>query len=176
MTYVDLDTIHTPATGSIVPTAWGIQTATNFDVLANRPRARLSGSVTSCVDGTGTGLEWSDPDYDTHNAFRQTQAADRLTAPWDGLYRFTAYARINYTAASGIHVVSIYSGEEDDGVLVARGQATANSSPKIAALATWEYPLEAGEWAQARVYQNLGLDLFCDASFFEMEYLGRSTA
>lgn len=91
MGYVDLATIHNPATGGIAPASWGDQVRDNFVAIANPPRCSISHSTTQSVtNATWTAMSADTEEYDTDAMHSTVTNNSRITIVTAGLYLVTA--------------------------------------------------------------------------------------
>jgi hypothetical protein len=101
VSYIDLNTIHNPATGTVAPAAWGDQIRENEEFLIDPPVVSVFHSVTVNVT-TGTGLtilNANSENYDNDAMHSTVSNTSRLTVQTAGRYMFGA--RVNFDVANG---------------------------------------------------------------------------
>lgn len=94
MSYVDLNTIHNPATGTVAPAAWGDQIRENFEFLVDPPVCSVFHSTTQSVatGGTGTIMSANSENFDNDAMHSTVSNTSRITAQTAGRYLLTANA------------------------------------------------------------------------------------
>lgn len=107
MGYVDLNTVHTPATGVKPPAAWGLQARDNDELAAKPYHAKVTrAAVQSIPNSTVTAITWTAKLYDTSPLGNLWVAGtpDRIIVPIAGLWGFTFSANFNINAV-GIRLI-----------------------------------------------------------------------
>ena len=85
MPYVDLNTIHTPSTGAVIPAAWGDQLRENEEFLIDPPACSIYASDNTTVqDNTDTTLSCDTDNFDNDAMWSGSGSAIDINTP--GLY------------------------------------------------------------------------------------------
>jgi hypothetical protein len=99
MPYVDLNTIHNPATGTVAPAAWGDQVRDNDEFLIDPPAVSIFESSAQTVNNvTTTALISNEENYDNNAMHSSVTNTSRLTAQTAG--RYLVWARILFAAST----------------------------------------------------------------------------
>lgn len=97
MPYVDPNTIHNPATGTVAPAAWGDVIRDDLEFLVDPPAASVFNSAAvSVADNTLTTLNANSELFDNDAMHSTSVNTSRLTAQTAGRYLITA--RVNFAA------------------------------------------------------------------------------
>lgn len=125
MPYVDAQTIHNPATGTVAPASWGDQIRANQEFFAEPPQCSVSGTAVSCRNGSETTLTATSEAYDTDTMHSTSSNTSRITATTAGKYLFwgtvafaasaTGYRRVNYKVDGGTGVTVMTVNAVDTG-------------------------------------------------------------
>jgi len=95
--YVDLNTIHNPATGTVPPAAWGDQTRDNFEFLIDPPACSVKGSSAQSINnGTTTSLNAGTETFDNDSMHSTVTNTSRITIQTAG--RYLVFALVRYAA------------------------------------------------------------------------------
>lgn len=87
MSYIDLDTVHTPATGAVAPAAWGLQIRENQEFFIDPPACSAFNSGSQSVpDSTLTVLTADSENFDTDGMHSTVSSTSRITAQTAGRY------------------------------------------------------------------------------------------
>ena len=93
MSYVDLQTIHNPATGNVAPASWGDQVRDNFEALAEPPSCRVYHSAQQLLThATWTTLLANTESWDSASMHSTSSNTSRIAVPSAGIYLFNATA------------------------------------------------------------------------------------
>jgi hypothetical protein len=90
MPYVDLNTIHNPATGTVAPASWGDQVRDNDEWLIDPPSCSVKGSGDNIPNNTLTALTCDTELYDNSAMHSTVTNNTRITINTTGRYLFTA--------------------------------------------------------------------------------------
>jgi hypothetical protein len=106
--YVDIQTVHNPATGTVAPAAWGDQIRDDLEFLIDPPGCSLFHSTTQSVpNDTGTQLAANSESYDNDAMHSTVSNTSRITCQTAGRYLFTA--TIEYSAnATGRRAANLF--------------------------------------------------------------------
>lgn len=98
MSYVDLQSIHNPATGTVAPAAWGDQIRENEEFLIDPPACSVFHSTVSAAMNTNTltVLAANSENYDNDGMHSTITNNSRITIQTAG--RYTVGAVVNWTA------------------------------------------------------------------------------
>jgi hypothetical protein len=103
--YVDLNTIHNPATGTVAPAAWGDQVRDDLEFLIDPPVVSAFHSTTqSLTSGSAFVLQANSENFDNDAMHSTVTNNSRITATTAGRYFFSA--RVSFAAnVTGIREV-----------------------------------------------------------------------
>jgi hypothetical protein len=139
MPYVDLNTIHNPATGTVAPATWGDQVRDNLEFLIDPPACSVFNSAAqSLVDGVATVLNANSENFDNNAMHSTVTNNSRITIQTAG--RYLLLARVDFAGnASGVREIRFNL----NGSLLAvgftgapAGTAVTRSVPSISAVAS----------------------------------------
>lgn len=89
MTYVDPDSVHTPATGQVVPAFWGAVVRDDLEYLVNGPFF-IGNSTFSAVESVSNGvshvMDITVEQFDSDGMHSSITNTDRVTIQTDGKY------------------------------------------------------------------------------------------
>jgi hypothetical protein len=86
MPYVDLNTIHNPATATIAPASWGDQTRDNFEFLVDPPACSVFNNAAQSVAVGSAVLTANSENYDNNGMHSTVTNTSRITATTAGRY------------------------------------------------------------------------------------------
>lgn len=156
MPYVDLDTIHNPATGTVAPAAWGDQIRDNLEFHQDPPTCSVQHSATpNLVDNTTTTLAADTENFDNDAMHSPVTNNSRLTIQTAGRYLFIATVRFDAASGSGAgirRVSLLLDGTTSFGGMQIVG-ATGNP---IRIQATRSLVLAAGQFVEVTALANPG--------------------
>ena len=93
MSYVDLNVIHNPSTGSAAPASWGDQVRDNLEALVEPASCRVYHDTQQLLDhATWTTLLANQESWDSASMHSTSSNTSRITVPAAGIYLFTATA------------------------------------------------------------------------------------
>jgi hypothetical protein len=100
--YVDLNTVHNPATSTVAPAAWGDLVRDNQEFFIDPPACSISASIPqSCANNTNVDL-LSDTELFDNDAMHSTGSnTERITIQTPGRYRLQAIVQHSSVSASG---------------------------------------------------------------------------
>lgn len=160
MGYVDLNTIHTPATGVPVPAAWGTQVRANDEATAKPPSCRVRRTTNQAVGhAMSSAVVWDTEDYDTGNIW-VPGTPDTFTIPTAGKWgiSFGAQFAINATGARLFWV-------QVGGTILAISNGVGSATWYIGATVYAEALFAAGDAVKLFVYQGSGATLNLDITY-----------
>jgi hypothetical protein len=174
VSYVDLNTIHNPATGTIAPASWGDQARDNFEFLIDPPMCSVYASTAQAVaTGTSTALTADSENYDSDAMHSTVSNTSRITAQEDGRYELTAM--VFYAAGTGRRVTSFLV----NGTTALNGDSRVSAVTGGAAGVTDQVSisrtvtLTAGDYVEVRVNQNSGGNLNVTLDEFTVKFEAR---
>lgn len=157
MPYVDLNTIHDPATNTAPPASWGDQVRENLQFLANPPMAKVRSTGTvSLTSATWTIITFNTEDWDTDTLHSTSTNTGRMTATTAGVYHFQGAIRFGANA-TGSRGAALRKNGTGSGL-------PTDSNPLIQAAATGptivpvtnDIRLSVGDWVELIGYQSSG--------------------
>lgn len=156
MPYVDLNTIHNPATGTAAPATWGDQVRDNGEFLIDPPACSVFHSVSvSIATATPTFLAANSELYDNNGMHSTVTNNSRITAVTAG--RYLVIGSMEYaSSATGYRSIAIRANGTDiyEGTTVpaVSGAVTRISMARTVVLA-------ANDYVEAQAYQASGGNL-----------------
>jgi hypothetical protein len=169
--YVDLNTIHNPATGTIPPASWGDQIRDNLESHEDPARTSVYHDTTqSKTSGTTLqALAANSEHYDTANQHSNVTTNSRITVAADGRYRLGAV--LSWAASGTGNRATAFTVNGTDDYLVDIRTGTATNSTGISGSRT--ISLTAGDYVEVTVWQTSGGALLCTLDEFSVERTGR---
>jgi hypothetical protein len=171
MPYVDPNTVHNPATGTVAPAAWGDVIRDDLEFMIDPPICSVFHSTTQNVTTGGSGVDLAaDSENFDNDAMHSTVTNNsRITIQTAGRYLLTATIdfqqdatgqrqlqfKLNDTTTFGI------DRRQTTSSLVAINQSTATIA------------LVAGDYVEVNAFQNSGSTLTCNLRMFTVLYLTR---
>lgn len=172
--YVDLNTIHNPATGLVIPSAWGDQIRENFEALVDPPRCSVFATVAQSVAAsTSVVLNAGGENYDTDGMHSTVTNTSRITAQKAARYELAA--TVAYDPGNGRRITSFLVG----GVTTLNGDARASAGQAGLAGITDRISivrsvvLAAGQYVEVQVNQNTAGALNVTLDEFVVTWTGR---
>lgn len=150
MTYVDLNTIHNPATGTIAPAAWGDQIRDNLEFLIDPPACSVSSGNQSVNSGTPTVLTAGTENFDNDGMHSTVSNTSRITIQTAGRYLFMSVASFAQPSGSATLSFLIDGATSQNGVLL---PVTGGTTRLIAVRL---FTLAVGQYVETRVTQDSG--------------------
>ncbi len=144
MTYVDLNTIHNPATGTVAPAAWGDQVRDNLEFLIDPPACSVYNSAAvSLANGAATVLGADSENYDNDSMHSTVTNTSRVTAQTAGRYLVIASVRFDANATGNRQIDFYINGVLLTGGVILGNAGSTNSTvlnlSKAAVLAAGDY-------------------------------------
>lgn len=172
MAYVDLNTIHNPATGTVAPAAWGDQVRDNLEFLIDPPAVSLTGAAVSATNGTIVTLTCATENFD-NDAMHGVVNPTRITAQTAGRYDVTGVARYDTSVGGGgrllqffVNGVTQYNVAQVGSTTVAARDTIVSGGRKIV--------LNAGDYVEMRARQDSGGTINITADEFAATFLTRA--
>ena len=170
MSYVDLNTIHNPATGTVAPAAWGDQVRDNDEFLIDPPVCSVKATVAqSIATGTTTVLVAGTEVFDNDGMHSTVSNTSRITIQTDG--RYLVLATVRFIAnATGVRFAEFR-----------RNGATLDTIATSVGIGTLEtvisgsraFVLTAGEYVEVVAHQSSGGNLDVGLMDFTAVFLTR---
>lgn len=171
MSYTDPLLVHDPVTGAVAPAAWGDVLRDNFEFLVDPPNCSVyNSSAVSVSTSSATILNANSENYDNDAMHSTVSNTSRITFQTPGRYGCTASAQFGANAA-GIRQIEF----------LLNGVAILASVSRIPAVSGFDSYVKtfikvtaaAGDWIEARVFQNSGGALNVTLVEFTAEFLTR---
>lgn len=156
--YVDLATIHNPATGLVIPSAWGDQIREDFEALVDPPAVSCFNSVgQNCATATNVILTADSENYDNDGMHSTVSQTSRITIQKAGRYevRATVLGPVANTFAGSKRLLVDFL---VNGVTVYFGDARLLGDPvTVRCSPTRNIVFAAADYVEVRVNQNSGI-------------------
>jgi hypothetical protein len=172
MSYVDLNTVHNPATGTVAPAAWGDQIRDDLEFLIDPPACNVFHNTTTLVvnGGAGTILAANSELFDNDAMHSTVTNNSRITIMTAGRYLFTASAEYD-NAGVGIRQLQFFR----NGVAVV---SSVSRVPPISGYATYvktyvTLVCAAADYVEVNAFQDRGASINCQLHEFTALYLTR---
>jgi spore coat protein U-like protein len=156
--YVDLNTIHNPATGTVPPAAWGDQVRDNFESHEDPPACSCFRNTSQAVPSGSTlgALNANDENYDNDSMHSTVTNNSRITINTAGRYTFLAVVTFQANASGNRALAFTVDGTTNYLVeLFPSGQGT-NSCVMSG---TRTIVLAAAQYVECQIWQNSGSTL-----------------
>lgn len=156
MGYVDLNTIHNPATGTAAPASWGDQVRDNFEFLIDPPTCMVYNSaVQSCPNGYST-LTADSESFDNDSMHSTTTNTSRITCQTAGRYDITTTVLFAPNATGGRTLSYRVNGGSD---IEISAHPTASASVNSTLSGLVKLVMAVGDYVEIRAWQNTGGNL-----------------
>ena len=151
MGYVDPNTIHNPATGTVAPASWGDTVRDDLEFLVDRPGCAVYNSATQNVSTSSNTTLTADSElYDLDSMHSTVTNTSRITATTAGKYRIGALVEWDSDATGRREVYLLVNGTTVHTLTI--GNAVAGMTQNGTKILT----LSAGDYVEVRVWQNSG--------------------
>lgn len=170
MAYVDPNTIHNPATGTVAPATWGDVLRDDLEFLISPPACSVYDTTgQTLTTATSTVINHGSENYDNDAMHSTVSNTSRITAQTAGRYLFIV--TVEFAAnATGLRQVFFYKNNVSTGV-GSRQNATTTFNAIFQASAT--IILAAGDYVEIQAYQSSGGNLNCTPREFAAVFLTR---
>lgn len=171
MPYVDLNTIHNPATGTVAPATWGDQVRDNDEFLIDPPACSVFNSANQLLtSATATVLDADSENFDNDAMHSTVTNNSRVTATTAG--RYLCIATVSF-AANGTGQREIRF--RTNGTTTFNGVTLPNAggSDTWRCSATRQITLAASEYVEVIANQNSGSSVNCNLNEFVVTFLTR---
>lgn len=171
MPYVDLNTIHNPATGTVAPAAWGDGARDNFEFLIDPPSCSVFHSTTiNATSGTITTLSADSETFDNNAMHSTVTNNSRVTAQTAGRYHVTILCEFGISSAGYRQIFLRKNGSTD--IAGVRLQPLTDSVASAYSVSQ-TIVLAATDYIEVRVLQTSGSTLTVQLYEFAALYLTR---
>lgn len=173
MSYIDPNTIHNPATGTVAPATWGDVIRDDLEFLIDPPTCSVfdAGGQTVTND-TITSLSADSENFDNDAMHSTVTNTGRITVQTAGRYEF--YARVNFQAnstAAKRRVIQLRkNGTTTFTVMSVPNVEDGNSQTISGAL---KDTMGVGDYYEVRALQNSGISLTVTLNEFAALYITR---
>jgi hypothetical protein len=174
VSYVDLNTIHNPATGTVAPAAWGDQIRENDEFLIDPPACAVFNSTTqSLTNDTVTMLSANSEFFDNDAMHSTVTNNSRITIQTAGRYLLIATVEYSGAATTGYRSTgyAINGTAGPIGGQVVMAVSTASTVTRLTAIRT--AVLAVGDYVETTGHQTSGGNLNCSLKEFAATYLTR---
>jgi hypothetical protein len=161
MPYVDPQSVHNPATGTVAPATWGDTVRDDLEYLIDPPACSVFNSTTqSTTTSTWTTLTADSENFDNNAMHSTVSNTSRITIQTAGRYLF--FARNDWASnTAGSRVMRYKINGTDPGAtlqqLMAIPATTTGINTQLAA--TWTLVLAAADYVEVEAWQNTGGNL-----------------
>jgi hypothetical protein len=171
VSYVDLNTVHNPATGTVAPAAWGDQSRDNFEFLIDPPACSIfETSVQSVANDTNTALTSNEENFDNNAMHSNVSNTSRITAQTAGRYQLIG--SVNFAAdPDGIRQITF----RVDGTttLVPSVQVGGTSAGSTGLTLVANVILTVGQYVECMARHTAGNALDCKMQEFSATFITR---
>lgn len=158
MPYVDLNTIHNPATGLAAPAAWGDQVRDNLEFLIDPPVCSAFHDTTQIVaTSTFTTLNANSEQFDNDGMHSTVSNTSRLTAVTAGRFLIAITIAFQASTTGSRALAWRLNGAGSDFQRAAVPAATAGVETVLSTC--FPLVLGVGDFIEARAWQNSGGNL-----------------
>lgn len=172
MAYVDPNTIHNPATGTVAPAAWGDVVRDDLEFLVDPPTCSVFDSAGDTVgNDTVTTLSADSENFD-NDAMHSTVTNDsRITVQTAGRYEF--YARVNFQAdtTDGRRVIQLRLNGTTATTLISTRSVVDGNSQTISG--SMKQVMSAADYMECRALHTAGNNLTVTLQEFAALYITR---
>jgi len=169
--YVDLNTIHNPATGTIAPAAWGDQARDNLEFLVDPPFCSVFNSAAvSLADNTATAMLANSENFDNDAMHSTVSNTSRITIQTTGRYQFIG--SVNFAGdADGVRQVAF----RIDGTttIPPSSQVGGTATGSIGLTLVANIALTAGQYVECIARHTAGNALNCILQEFSAMFITR---
>lgn len=172
MAYIDPNTIHNPATGTVAPAAWGDVIRDDLEFLVDPPTCSVFDSTGNTVaDNTVTTVSADSENFDNDAMHSTVTNNSRITVQTAGRYEF--YARVNFSAdiTDGRRVIQLRkNGTTTTTVLSTRAVIDGSSQTLSGSM---KIVMAAADYIEVRVLHTAGNNLTVTLQEFAALFITR---
>jgi hypothetical protein len=175
MAYIDPNTVHNPATGTVAPAAWGDTIRDDLEFLIDPPACSARNSTTQSINNTTfTVLTANSENFDNNAMHSTVTNTSRITCQTAGRYLFFTRHRWA-TNGTGARVIQYRINGVDPGATAQQLMAVpaAGGGVDHQHTATWSLTLAAGDYVEVAGYQDSGVALNVTLEEFAATFLTR---
>ena len=170
MPYVDLNTIHNPATGTVPPASWGDQVRDNLEFLIDPPTVSAFHSVAvSVATATTVALAANSENFDNNAMHSTVTNNSRITIQTAGRYLFFASVGFD-TGATGVRQIVF---RINGGATFGNLQTAGAGGGTIALSTTGSAVLVVGDYVEVLARHTQGANLDVTLSEFGALFMTR---
>jgi len=172
MPYVDPNTVHNPATGTVAPASWGDTIRDDLEFFIDPPACSVKHSTTqSIATATAVALACDTEDFDNNAMHSNVTNNSRITIVTAGRYEFATTLRYAFNATgSRLARFQVNGGTVYEVMFVAASTAT-NDTTVVGG--TKKLTLVAGDYVQTIGFQTSGGNLNVEVLEFSAKFLTR---
>lgn len=172
MPYVDLNTIHVPATGAVAPAAWGTAVRDNLEFLIDPPACNVFNSApVSVPNDSNTVLNANSERFDNDAMHSTVSQTSRITCQTAGRYELTA--AISYAAnGSGVRSIAFLINGATQSLRHRSGPGT--SGEAVVFGTDMKTTLAVGDYVEVQVRHTSGGGLDITLNEFTAEFITRA--
>lgn len=171
MPYVDLNTLHNPATGNVAPAAWGDGVRDNFEFLIDPPACSVFNSVAEgATNGVTKVLSADSENYDNFSGHSTVTNNSRITITTPGRYFCFSLVQFAVNSAGLRRVSFLVNGSTSWG---AHQAANAGNTDLTRLPGVRTLTLTTGDYVEATCFQNSGGSLFVGLDEFMVMFMTR---
>lgn len=154
--YVDLNTVHNPATGTVAPALWGDQIRDNFEFLIDSPACSVFNSGAQSVASSTNTILTADSEREDNDSMHSTVTnTSRITVQTAGRYLFIA--NVQFQDNTGTRVVTDFL---QNGATIVGGDVSVavggGTDDRKSICRLWR--MAATDYMEVRVNQNSGVN------------------
>jgi hypothetical protein len=175
MPYVDLNTIHNPATGTVAPATWGDQTRDNLEFLIDPPVCSISDVAVTVLHNTETDLgATATESFDNDAMHSDVTNRGRITIQTAGRYLLLATMSTDtITGTDGVHIrigflkndTTVYGG------IQIKNNSAGTETMRLPAVRALQ--LAVGDYVEVRCQHTLGGSIQATLEEFTAIFLTR---
>jgi len=170
--YIDTNTVHNPATGTVAPAAWGDTVRDDLEFFIDPPACAVKHSTTqSIATATTVALACNTEDFDNNAMHSTVTNNSRITIVTAGRYEFATTLRYAFHATgSRLARFQVNAGTVYEVMFVAASTAT-NDTTVVGG--TKKLTLVAGDYVETIGFQTSGGNLNVEVLEFSAKFITR---
>lgn len=170
MPYVDIQSLHNPATGNVAPASWGDQIRDNLEFLISPPSCKVNHSTTQNVShNTDTVLLANSESWDTDSMHSTSSSTSRITINTAGKYLFIATAEFGADATGMRRLRFKVNGSATQAFFAAAVTGSTGARGSGSTMRNFS----VGDYIEVEAHQNSGSTLTCQLVEFSATWVGR---
>lgn len=153
MSYVDPDTVHNPATGTVAPAAWGDVIRDDLEFLIDPPACSVFDNTgQSVADNTLATLNANSENFDNDAMHSTVTNNSRITVQTAGRYEFTSRVQFG-TSGTGRRTIT-YRLNGTTSTTVASAAAVSGAAQTVPSF--FKIVMGVGDYIEVQVFQTSG--------------------